>query len=129
MFGVGAEISPAPTDAWEAAKREAICAMVRAGRDGDLIFYSDLSRQISSLRIEPHSYEMDRLLDQISKEEEADGRGILTALVVLKDEGIPAPGFWVSAAELGRDVNDRIGCWAQEVKRVLEECPRHPLCP
>jgi hypothetical protein len=72
---------------------------------------------------------MDYLLDQISKDEDAAGRGILTALVVLKEEGVPADGFWVSAAELGRDAGDRIACWSDEVKRVLEECKKHPLCP
>jgi hypothetical protein len=121
-FGFKAEV-------WERGKGEAICAIVRAGRKGDLIFYSDLSKQILSIAVEPHSYAMDHLLDQISREEDAAGRGILTALVVLKDEGVPAEGFWISAAELGRDVRDRIACWSNEVKRVMEECKNHPLCP
>ena len=122
VFGFTAEL-------WEKGKREAICAIVRSGRKGDLIFYSDLSKQILCIAVEPHSYAMDSLLDQISMEEDAAGRGILTALVVLKDEGIPADGFWASAAELGRDVTDRVACWSDEVKRVLEECKKHPLVP
>lgn len=119
-------------DAWERAKHEAVCAILQSGQKGNLIFYSDLSKQISSITIEPHSYAMDYLLDQISKEEDAAGRGILTALVVLKDEGVPASGFWASAAEIGRDVRDKIACWSNEVARVIPECKKHPLrdkCP
>jgi hypothetical protein len=116
-------------DRWEKGKREAICAIVRAGRKGDLIFYSELSKQILSIAVEPHSYAMDHLLDEISKEEDAAGRGILTAIVVLKDEKVPADGFWRSAADLGRDVSDKWAFWSEEVKRVMEQCKKHPLCP
>ena len=122
IFGVKAET-------WEKAKLEATCAIVRAGRRGDLIFYSDLAKQISIITIQPHSHEMDLLLDQISKEEDAAGRGILTALVVLRNEGIPGSGFWASAADLGREIKDKVTFWAEEVKRVIEECKKHPLCP
>lgn len=118
-------------EAWENAKREAICAMLhaakRSAQTGKLLFYSELAKQITSITIEPHSYAMDLLLDQISKEEDAAGRGILTAVVVLKEEGIPAAGFWVSAAEIGRDVRDRIAFWSNEASSVLENFDKHPL--
>ena len=80
-------------DAWERGKREAICAIVRAGRMGAPIFYSDLARQITTIAIEPHSYAMDYLPDEISKEEDAAGRGISTALVVLREEGYRRTAF------------------------------------
>ena len=66
-------------------------------------------------------------IDQISKEEDAAGRGILTALVVLKDGRIPAEGVWNTAADLGRDVRDKVACWVKEFERVLEECRHRPL--
>ena len=126
MFGFKA-------DAWEKGKREAICAIVSAGRREDLISYSDLSKQIISIRVEPHDYAMDRLLDEISKEENAAGRGILTALVVLKEERVPAEGFWASARAMERVmerlIDDKWSFWAEEVKFVWRECKRHPLCP
>jgi hypothetical protein len=115
--------------AWEAAKREATCAIVRAGRRGQTITYSDLVREITSIQIEPHSYAMNGLLDEISKEEDAAGRGILTALVVRKEDGVPAEGFWASALDIGRDIKNKDAMWVTEFKRVLEECKRHPLCP
>ena len=122
------EIFGFKAEAWERAKLEAICAIVRAGRTDNVIFYSDLAKQISSVPLEPHSYAMDRLLDEISKEEDAAGRGILTALVVLKDQGVPASGFWASAIDIGRDVKDQLAFWAEETRRVMEECKKHPLC-
>lgn len=115
--------------AWERAKREAICAIVRAGREENNISYSDLAASIASVRIEPHDYAMNRLLDEISKEEDATGRGILTALVVLKDKGVPAPGFWASAMDVGRKIEDRDVFWLKERERVIKECKNHPLCP
>jgi hypothetical protein len=123
------EIFGFKAETWEKAKLEATCAIVRAGRRGDLIFSSDLAKQISTITIQPHSHEMDLLLDQISKEEDAAGRGILTALVVLRDEGIPGSGFWASATDLGRKIKDKVTFWAEEVKRVIEECKKHPFCP
>jgi hypothetical protein len=115
-------------DAWERGKLEAICAIVRAGKNGKLTTYTGLSNSIASIRIEPHDFAMIRLLDEISKEEDAAGRGILTALVVLKDEHVPAEGFWASARDIGRVIGDKWEFWAEEVKRVMDECKNHPLC-
>ena len=58
-------------DAWERGKLEAICAIVRAGKNDKLITYTELSNSITSMRIEPHDFAMIRLLDEISKEENA----------------------------------------------------------
>jgi len=49
LFGFGAE-------SWEKAKLEAICAIVREGRKGNPISYSDLAKAISSINIEPHGH-------------------------------------------------------------------------
>ena len=117
------------SQAWEQAKLEAICAIVRAGRRGQMISYSELAKQISSIAIEPHSYAMNGLLDQISKEEDAAGRSILTALVVQKEDGAPAEGFWESARDIGRQWTDKDAMWTAEVSRALQHCKKHPLCP
>lgn len=115
-------------DSWDRGKLEAICAIVRAGKNDRLITYTELSNAITSIRIEPHDFAMIRLLDEISKEEDAAGRGILTALVVLKDEQVPAEGFWASARDIGRVIGDKWVFWAEEVRRVMSECKNHPLC-
>ncbi len=115
--------------AWESAKREAIRAIVRAGRKEELITYSDLANAITSIHFEPHDFAMNHLLDEISKEEDAAGRGILSALVVLKDERVPGEGFWATARDIGRIFTDKWVFWAEEVRRVMAECKKHPLCP
>jgi hypothetical protein len=115
--------------AWETGKREAMCAIVRAARHEQMITYSELAKAITSIQVEPHDYAMDRLLDEISKEEDAAGRGILTALVVRKEDGVPAEGFWGSAQDIGRQYKDKDAMWAAEVTRVFGECKSHPLCP
>jgi hypothetical protein len=115
--------------AWEAAKREAVCAIVRAAQGERMITYSELARAITSIQVEPHDYAMDRLLDEISKEEDAAGRGILTALVVTKENSVPAEGFWGSARDIGRQYTDKDAMWAAEVDRIFQECKKkHPLC-
>lgn len=116
-------------EAWELAKGEATCAIVRVGKRDDFITYSELAAAIKSIHLEPHHFEMNRLLDQISKEEDAAGRGIITALVVLKDERVPGEGFWATARDIGRVWTDKWVFWAEEVKRVMKECKTHPLCP
>ena len=115
-------------EAWERGKLEATCAIVRAGRKGEFITYSELANSVIRIRIEAHDFAMIRLLDEISKEENAAGRGILTALVVLKDERVPAEGFWASARDIGRVIGDKWVFWSKEVKRVMVECKKHPLC-
>lgn len=133
MGGNAAAVFGFKQEFWDKGKREAIHAIVRAGRDSrrGLITYSDLAKQISSIKLEPHSYAMDLLLDQISKEEYNEGRGILTALVVLKDEGVPADGFWASAADLGLFTKgmDKLAYWSGEATRVIEQCKDRPVLP
>jgi hypothetical protein len=107
---------------WERAKAEAVKAMVQAGKNDGLITYSELASRITNVTIEPHDFAMDRLLDEISKEEDAAGRAILTALVVLKDTGIPGQGFWSTASDIGRSFPDRLDFWLREVERVMREC-------
>lgn len=115
-------------EAWERAKREATSAIVGAGRKDDLITYSDLASAITSIHIEPHDFAMSRLLDEISKEEDTAGRGILTSLVVLTDERVPGEGFWATARDVGRVFTDKWAFWAEEVRRVMAECKTHPPC-
>ena len=115
------------TQDWGQAKLEAVCAIIQAGRRGQTITYSELAKQIPSIAIEPHSYAMNGLLDQVSKEEDAAGRSILTALVVRKEDGVPAEGFWESARDIGRQWKNKDAMWTAEVKRALQDCQSHPL--
>ena len=111
-------------DVWRRAKEEAIRAIVRKRSP---IFYSDLTRRIPSIAFGPHDYAFHFLLYEISIEEDAAGRGLLSALVVRQEDGLPGQGFFDLAKDLGRDVSDRIRCWNEETKVVLGHCENHPL--
>ena len=112
------------TEIWEEAKREAIRAIVGEARP---IWYSVLTTRIRSIRFDPQDHVFHHLLGQISVEEDAARRGMVSVLVVHKDDGMPGPGFFELAQRLGRDVRDKERCWSEEARLVLAHCSNHPL--
>ena len=60
------------------------------------------------------------ILAEISREEDAAGRGMLSAVVVHK-KGIkrPGTGFFKLAKELGRDTSDKKRCLKEELDKVF----------
>jgi hypothetical protein len=115
------------TETWERAKQEAIRAIIEQGRQGSSIFYSDLTRRIRSIGFGPHDAILHHLLGQISTEEDQAGRGMLSVLVVRKEDGMPGQGFFDLAKDLGRDVTEKERCWSDETRLVLSHCHNHPL--
>ena len=115
------------SDVWEQAKREAIQAIVAQARRGSPISYSELTKHIRSIDFDPHDYAFHHLLGEISVEEDAAGRGMLSVLVVHKDDGMPGPGFFDLAKDLRRDVTEKERCWSDETRLVLSHCQNHPL--
>lgn len=109
---------------WEQAKSEAICAIIRQAGP---ISYSELAGHIRSIRFDPHDSSLHHLLGQISVEEDAAGRGMLSVLVVRQSDGMPGQGFFDLAQRLGRDISDRERCWVKETGEVLNHCYNHPL--
>ena len=83
--------------------------------------YTDLCSEISAIRFDPHDPRLPHLLGQISTEEDRAGRGMLTAVVVHKDDLQPGAGFFELAQLLGRSVVDKEQSWVQEMNR-LKEC-------
>ena len=57
-------------------------------------------------------------LRALSVESDDHDRGLLTALVVRADTGLPGNGFFRLAAERGRDVTDRRAAWEAELATV-----------
>src|SRR5438067_1021315 len=107
------------TREWERAKGEAVRAIVSKACHNDLpIYYSQLTPKIRSIAFGPHDASFHHLLGQISVEEEAAGRGMLSVLVVTKADGMPGPGFFDLAQRLGRDVRDKVRCWSDETSAV-----------
>lgn len=108
-----------PVQKWDEAKRELRQALVeRAGRGGT-IAYSELVGRVEAIRLEPDSFALAHMLGEVSEEEDAAGRGMLSVIVVHKDGDMqPGPGFFQLAKKLGRDVADKTTCWVQELRRV-----------
>lgn len=103
---------------WNAAKEEARAAMIETARGRDTISYSDLVRQVTSIRLEPRDPRLFHMLGEISTEEAAAGRGMLTVVVVHKHgDKQPGPGFFELAKRLGRNMSDE-ECWVTELSKV-----------
>ncbi len=84
-----------------------------------MIPYSELVSKIKTVSLEPESYALANILGEISSEEDALGRGMLTVIVVHKYGDMqPGPGFFDLAEKLGRDTSDILKCWVDELKKV-----------
>lgn len=105
--------------AWDAAKTQARDVMIRRARVRGMIPYSDLVKDVTAIRMEPHDPRLFRFLGEIASEEDEAGRGMLTVVVVHKTGDMqPGPGFFELADHLGRDTSDILRCWVDELKRV-----------
>ena len=106
-------------DEWQRAKDEARSIMVERAKVRGMISYSELVDGISEIRLEAHDPRLFNLLAEISTEEDSEGRGMLTALVVHKQGDMePGTGFYDLAERLGRDVGDIDECWINELHKV-----------
>jgi hypothetical protein len=84
-----------------------------------MVPYSELVNKIQSIRFEPHDTRFFHFLGELSREEDAAGHGMITALVVHRHGDMqPGPGFFELAESLGKDVTDVLACWIREVHKV-----------
>jgi len=104
---------------WEAAKTEARTILEKVAKDGGKpLYYSELSSKIFSITFQPDGHDFHGLLGQLSEESDAEGKGMISALVVRKENDRPGKGFFTLAKELKRDISDPEKCWSDELKRV-----------
>jgi hypothetical protein len=115
-----------PSSDWDAAKREARDAMIAALRTAKgSITYGELVRKVNAIRFQPDAHSFHELLGQISRSEDSEGRGMLGVVVVQQGgDGMPGPGFFKLAQDLGRDVRNKLKFWAAEVDLVRRSHPR-----
>lgn len=108
-----------PDGAWKAAKAEIRDILVARAKVRGMIAYSDLVDRVTAVRLDAHDLRFFALLGELSTEEEAAGRGMLSALVVHKVGDMePGPGFFELAGDLGRDTSDITKCWVEEMHKV-----------
>jgi len=111
---------------WESAKHQAKEILAVVARSRGRIAYSELVGQITKLHLDPHDPRLFHLLGEISSEEDAAGRGILTAIVVHKTGDMqPGPGFFELAKSLGRNTKDQLACWIAEFNTVHDYWANH----
>jgi molybdopterin synthase catalytic subunit len=104
---------------WISAKCEARDILAARAKLRGMIPYSDLAAKITSIRLEAHDQRLFHLLGELSEEEDACGRGMLSVIVVHKSGDMqPGPGFFELAKRLGRDTSDILNCWIKELKKV-----------
>jgi len=104
---------------WDAAKEEARTVMIERAKVRGMIPYSNLVKQLRSIKLEAHDPRLFHMLGEISSEEDAAGRGMLTVVVVHKDGDMqPGPGFFELAKQLGRDTSNILKCWVNELHKV-----------
>jgi len=104
---------------WEAAKAEMRAALIERAKVRGMIPYSELVEQITTIEFEPNSFALAAMLGEVSTEEAAADRGMLSVLVVHKVGDMqPGPGFFELAEQLGRDTSDILKCWVDELKKV-----------
>ena len=105
---------------WENAKEEIRNILINVARTEGRITYSDLAARVTSISLQAWSYALAALLGEISKEEDLAGRGMLSVIVVHKEDKKPGHGFFSLAKDLGRDISDKEKFWIDEDKRVRE---------
>jgi hypothetical protein len=106
---------------WERAKAEAIKELGTQAKRESTITYLDLTKRIGSIAFDPGDHAFHYLLLEVSKDEDAAGRGLLSALVVNKETGMPGQGFFDVARELGRNAADPMRLWTDEIKFVFSK--------
>lgn len=105
---------------WSALKNEIRSILIHTATSAEqTISYSELAETVESASLKPFSQPLFAVLTELSEEEDAAGRGMLSAVVIRKDRRKPRKsGFIKLAARLGRDVTDVRECWDAEIERV-----------
>ena len=112
------------SEVWGRAREEARQILIQCAREGGKITYSELAAELGTVRLEPNSSAFHAIRDEISRSENAAGRGMLSALVIRKDKRISGLGFFRLARKLGREFDDKREFWKSESERVIDSWRR-----
>ena len=113
-YGYGLEL-------WEEAREEARQILIGCAREERQITYSDLVGEMHAITLDPHDPVLGYMLGQISHQEHAAGRGMLSVLVVHKTgDRMPGPGFFKLARQLDEQFVDEVAFWVTQLKKVID---------
>ena len=104
--------------------------LLRVAKGGETTYYSDIAPLARlNMNLQTDRNRIARILDSISKAEHEAGRPLLSAVVILRGEGVPGFGFFSLATELGlRGTNDEIQYWRQELQHVHDYWSKAASC-
>lgn len=105
---------------WNATKNEMKAILIARAKQRKTISYSELAALITTSPVDPEEAALAKILGEISAEEDALGRGMLSVVVVKKGESISGRGFFTFAKELGRDTTDNVKTWVDEFNKVCD---------
>jgi len=95
--------------------------LIACARERKVLPYGKLATLVTGIPFEAHDQRMFDMLGEISQEEDAVGRGMLSAVIVHKEgDMMPGPGFFELAQDLKKDVSDILKCWIAELHRVFD---------
>lgn len=97
--------------------------LVEAARAGKFVYYSELGKLLGIDMDNPHfAVQIGHILGRISEDEVADGRPMLSAIVVSKDTMLPGKGFFTLGQQLHRAQpdDDEMSFAVREIKRTHE---------
>ena len=115
-----------PNGVWDKAKEETRQLLIEEARAQSVIAYSILAAKVQTVPFSERSQLFFEILTEISREEDAAGRGLLSVVVVHKTEDFPpGPGFFNLARSLGRGSKDSDGCWVEELRKVHSYWSNH----
>ena len=111
-----------PEPEWSTAKDECLAILQAYANLRSTIFYSQLAQQIKAVRFtDGHDSRLWHLLAELSQDEVAAERPMISAIVVHKDNGQPGSGFFELAKELDRfNGRDSLRFWVDEVQKVYK---------
>jgi len=96
--------------------KEATLSLLRErARQSQTITYTELA---DHLGFNPRG--LGDLLDEIAYDEWAQARCVVTALVVRADTGLPGPGFFTTAWQLGVEMYNEEALWQEQNARAME---------
>ena len=103
--------------------------LVQQARTYTPITYSDLVERINAITLDLGS-DKDRgalgwLLGDVSRDSHEQGIGMLSAIAVLKDSGMPAYGFYELAIDLGYEFDDHGIFWGEQFEKVTAHYSHH----
>ena len=108
-----------PTGVWTAAKKAARDFLEDIAKAGKTTDYSDVVLSFRSiLRKEPNDALFHTMLGQISVEEHAAGRPLLSCLCLYRETWSIGGGFYEMAEGEGYPVDDKLKFWVEEMNRT-----------